>query len=273
MAPVRVLVADDHRLMREGTAALLALDSRVEVVALASDGREAIDAALRTRPDIAVLDLYMPRVSGSEACAVIRNRVPQTQVIVLTVSERDHDLYTALRVGAAGYLLKDMPPAELVAAVVGTAKGERVIAPAMAARMLGDLPAAGMARVALGSAGGDAEERYARLQRARARGPRTAGRRADQPRDRRAPVDQRADRQEPRCPRPDQAAPAQPRRSSRPRRTGRTLTNRLRFAVTRLQPGHSSLWSMRSLCSLAYGSRTTAWCRRRRHRPHQRSVR
>lgn len=143
MEPVRVLVADDHRLMREGTAALLALDPRVEVVALASDGREAIEAALRTRPDVAVLDLKMPHVGGSEACAVIRNRLPATHVLVLTVSEEDHDLYTALRVGAVGYLLKDMPPADLVAAVLQIAHGERAIAPAMAARMLGDLPGPG----------------------------------------------------------------------------------------------------------------------------------
>lgn len=141
MGPVRVLVADDHRLMCEGTAALLALDRRIEVVALASDGRQAIEAALRTRPDVAVLDLKMPGVTGTEACAFIRNRLPATQVLVLTVSELDHDLYTALRVGAAGYLLKDMPPDELVAAVLQIAQGERAIAPVMAARMLGDLPA------------------------------------------------------------------------------------------------------------------------------------
>lgn len=140
MTPVRVLVADDHRLMREGTAALLALDERVEVVALASDGREAIEAALRTRPDVALLDLKMPRVEGSEACAVIRNRLPGTQVLMLTVSERDHDLYAAIRVGAVGYLLKDMPPADLVAAVLAARRGELAIAPSMAARMLGDLP-------------------------------------------------------------------------------------------------------------------------------------
>lgn len=140
MAAVRVLVADDHRLMREGTAALLALDGRVEVVALASDGREAIEAALRTRPDVAVLDLNMPHVSGSEACAVIRNRLPATQVLVLTASEREHDLYIALKVGAAGYLLKDMPPADLIEAVLQISRGEPAIAPAMAARMLGDLP-------------------------------------------------------------------------------------------------------------------------------------
>lgn len=140
MVAVRVVVADDHRLMREGTAALLALDGRVEVVGLASDGHEAIQVAIRTRPDVVVLDLNMPRLNGSEACAVIRNRLPRTQVLVLTVSETDHDLYTALQLGAAGYLLKDMPPADLVAAVLQTAAGESAIAPAMAARMLGELP-------------------------------------------------------------------------------------------------------------------------------------
>jgi DNA-binding NarL/FixJ family response regulator len=140
LAAVRVLVADDHRLMREGTAALVALDPRIEVVALVSDGREAIEAAIRTRPDVAILDLNMPYVSGSEACAVIRNRLPDTRVLVLTVSEQEHDLYTALKVGAAGYLLKDMAPADLVSAVLQVSRGEPAIAPAMAVRMLGDLP-------------------------------------------------------------------------------------------------------------------------------------
>jgi DNA-binding NarL/FixJ family response regulator len=126
--------------MREGTAALVALDPRIEVVALVSDGREAIEAAIRTRPDVAILDLNMPYVSGSEACAVIRNRLPDTRVLVLTVSEQEHDLYTALKVGAAGYLLKDMAPADLVSAVLQVSRGEPAIAPAMAVRMLGDLP-------------------------------------------------------------------------------------------------------------------------------------
>lgn len=134
---VRVLIADDHRLMREGTAALLALDERLDVVALARDGQEAIASALRTRPDVAVLDINMPGVTGSEACAVIRNRVPATRVLMLSVSEQERDVYTALRVGASGYLLKDMPPADLVAAVLQIARGERIIAPAMAACILG----------------------------------------------------------------------------------------------------------------------------------------
>jgi two-component system NarL family response regulator len=116
---MRVLIADDHRLMREGTAALLAADPRLEVVGLASDGREAVELAVRLEPDVALLDLGMPGVDGIEACAAIRARAPGTRVLILTVSEDELDLRAALRVGAAGYLLKDMPPADLVAAVLG----------------------------------------------------------------------------------------------------------------------------------------------------------
>jgi DNA-binding NarL/FixJ family response regulator len=141
-----VLIADDHRLMREGTAALLRGDERVEIVALAADGREALSLAERRAPDVALLDLQMPEVGGLEACAALRERRPGVQVLILTVSERDEDLYAALRVGAAGYLLKDMPPRELVEAVLEAGRGEPRIAPRMASRMLAemaDAPAAG----------------------------------------------------------------------------------------------------------------------------------
>ncbi len=137
--PVRVLVADDHRLMREGTAALLEPDDRIAVVALAANGREAIERAIATRPDVVLLDLNMPEIRGIEACAVLRNRLPGARVLILTFSEQEEDLYAALRVGAAGYLLKDMPPSELIEAVLETGRGEPTIAPRMAARMLTDL--------------------------------------------------------------------------------------------------------------------------------------
>jgi DNA-binding NarL/FixJ family response regulator len=117
---VRVIIADDHRLMREGTAALLAADPRVEVVGLASGGREAVELASRLKPDVALLDVGMPDIGGVEACAAIRARLPATRVLMLTVSEDALDVRAALRVGAAGYLLKDIPPDELVSAVLGT---------------------------------------------------------------------------------------------------------------------------------------------------------
>jgi two-component system NarL family response regulator len=136
--PVRVLVADDHQLMREGTAALLGVDERLEVVALARDGREAIALALARAPDVVLLDLNMPEVGGLEACARIREG-GGPEVLMLTVSEQEPDLYAALRVGAAGYLTKDVPPAELIEAVLAVARGEPRIAPAMASRMLVEL--------------------------------------------------------------------------------------------------------------------------------------
>ena len=137
--PVRVLLADDHRLMREGTAALLGADERIEVVGLASDGREALALAERRRPDVVLLDLNMPVVDGLEACARLREQAGAPEVLMLTVSEEEPDLYAALRVGAAGYLTKDVPPAELIEAVLAVARGEPRIAPAMASRMLADL--------------------------------------------------------------------------------------------------------------------------------------
>jgi DNA-binding NarL/FixJ family response regulator len=124
---VRVIIADDHRLMREGTAALLAADERIEVVGLASSGREAVELAARLSPDVALLDVGMPDIGGIEACAAIRARVPGVAVLMLTVSEDALDVRAALRAGAVGYLLKDIPADELVAAVLGAGTGEPVV--------------------------------------------------------------------------------------------------------------------------------------------------
>lgn len=136
---VRVLIADDHRLMREGTAALLAVEPRIAIVALAADGREAVERAVDTSPDVILLDLNMPKVGGIQASAVLRNRLPKAQILILTVSEQQEDLYAAVRVGAAGYLLKDMPPAALISAVLDIHRGEPTIAPQMVIRMLQEL--------------------------------------------------------------------------------------------------------------------------------------
>ena len=122
---MRVIIADDHRLMREGTAALLAADPRIDVVGLASGGREAVELAARLVPDVALLDVGMPDIGGVEACAAIRARLPEVRVLMLTVSEDALDVRAALRVGGSGYLLKDIPPGELVAAVLGV---DRVMA-------------------------------------------------------------------------------------------------------------------------------------------------
>jgi two-component system NarL family response regulator len=131
--------------MREGTAALLRSDERIEVVGLAADGREAVALAERRAPDVALIDLEMPELGGIEASAILRERHPQLEVLILTVSEREEDLYAALRVGAAGYLLKDMPPRDLVEAVLEAGRGEPRIAASMASRMLAEMAAGGPA--------------------------------------------------------------------------------------------------------------------------------
>jgi two-component system NarL family response regulator len=124
--------------MREGTAALLHAEPDVEVVGLAADGLEAVTLAERRRPDVVLLDLDMPRMNGLDACATLRERLPGVEVLVLTVSEREDDLWAALRLGAAGYLLKDMPPRDLVAAVLAAGRGEPLVAAPMARRMLSE---------------------------------------------------------------------------------------------------------------------------------------
>ncbi len=142
--PVRVLVADDHRLMREGTAALLTRDPAIVVVGLAAGGEQALALAGELAPDVLVLDLWMPDLSGIEVCAEVRARHEDVQVLILTVSEQEPDLLAALRVGAAGYLLKDMPPAELVEAVLGAGAGEPRIPASMASRVLSEVDGGGL---------------------------------------------------------------------------------------------------------------------------------
>lgn len=134
-----MLIADDHRLMREGTAALLRTEPRIRVVGLARDGREALALAVRRRPRVVLLDLNMPGMPGLEVCAALRSLTNPPEVLILTVSEREEDLYSALRLGAAGYLLKDMAPAVLIDAVLHAGSGEPVIAARMARRMLAEL--------------------------------------------------------------------------------------------------------------------------------------
>ena len=133
---IRVLVVDDHAIVREGLRTFLSLQDGIEVAGEAGDGREAIIQAERLRPDVVLMDLVMPEVDGVQAMRELRERVPGARVIVLTSFLEDDRLLPAIRAGAAGYLLKNVEPSELARAVRTADAGEALIDPAVAARLV-----------------------------------------------------------------------------------------------------------------------------------------
>ena len=140
---IRVLVVDDHAVVREGLRAFLDLQEGIEVAGEAADGEEAIAAAERLEPDVVLMDLVMPRLDGLGAMRVLRERAPRTRVIVLTSFLDDDKLLPALRAGAAGYLLKNAPPQELARAVRAAHAGQALIDPVVAARLVDSIAAGG----------------------------------------------------------------------------------------------------------------------------------
>jgi DNA-binding NarL/FixJ family response regulator len=135
MSLVEVLIADDHAPTRADMREILEADGRFSVCGEAADGPAAISAAVRTRPDICLLDVRMPG-SGILAAWEITSRLPRTQVIMLTVSREDDDLFRALRSGAAGYLLKDVHPSALPELLLGALRGEAPLSPLLASKVL-----------------------------------------------------------------------------------------------------------------------------------------
>ncbi len=136
MDTVKVLVVDDHALFRRGIATVLANQENLEIVGEAVDGLEAIKKAEETDPDVIVMDLNMPRCSGLEATQALQTKMPQVNILVLTVSDSEADLFAAIKFGATGYLLKNTEPEELVQAIFHIAQGGVIITPSMAAKLL-----------------------------------------------------------------------------------------------------------------------------------------
>ena len=126
---MRVLVADDHTVVRQGIINLLNSSDEVEVVAEASDGAEAMRRAMETRPDVAVLDVSMPRLNGIEAARRIREALPQTRILVLTMHDEEEYVVRMVRAGASGYILKDGVVSELIAGILAVSNGESYFAP------------------------------------------------------------------------------------------------------------------------------------------------
>ena len=138
-APIRVLVVDDHPVVRDGLRGMLERQPDLEVVGEAGDGLAALAAVARTRPDLVLLDLRMPVLDGVGTIERLAAEHPDVRVLVLTTYDEDVDIVRAVEAGATGYLLKDVPREELFRGIRAAARGEPVLAPSVAARLMGRL--------------------------------------------------------------------------------------------------------------------------------------
>lgn len=139
MLPIRVLLTDDHAIVRKGVRALLATERDIQVVGEASNGLEALAQAEALRPDVILMDLVMPELEGIEATRQITAKLPGTRVLVLTSFAADEKVFPAIKAGALGYLLKDSGPEELVGAIRKVYRGEPWLEPSIARKVLMEL--------------------------------------------------------------------------------------------------------------------------------------
>jgi NarL family two-component system response regulator LiaR len=139
MDRIRVLIADDHPVVRRGLRTFLELQEDIEIVGEASDGEEAVERVRELLPDVVLVDLVMPKVDGIEAIRRIRAISPTTRLIVLTSFADDDKVFPAVKAGAMGYLLKDVAPADLVEAIRTVHRGEALMHPAVAAKVMSEL--------------------------------------------------------------------------------------------------------------------------------------
>ena len=139
--PIRVVIADDHSVFRHGLQMVLQPEPDIDVVAEAQNGREAVTLARTHAPDLILMDVQMPDMSGIEATREIRDAVPDAKVLMLTISDEEDDLYDAIKAGASGYLLKEISIDEVAAAVRCVHAGQSLISPSMATKLLTEFAA------------------------------------------------------------------------------------------------------------------------------------
>ncbi len=138
---LRVMVVDDHALFRRGLEMVLGGEPDIELVGEASDGEEAVQKATEVMPDIVLMDVRMPKRSGIEATAEIKELMPHVKILMLTISDEETDLYDAIKAGASGYLLKEIPIEEVADAIRGVWAGQSRISPSMASKLLTEFAA------------------------------------------------------------------------------------------------------------------------------------
>ncbi|MGH3927207.1 MAG: response regulator, partial [Pseudonocardiaceae bacterium] len=138
---IRVIVADDHALFRRGLEMVLESEPDIEVVAEANDGNEVIALAEQHMPDLVLMDVRMPGRGGIEATQAIKDAVPHTKILMLTISDEEEDLYDAIKAGANGYLLKEISIEEVAGAIRSVHMGQSLISPSMASKLLNEFAA------------------------------------------------------------------------------------------------------------------------------------
>ena len=139
MSDIRVLIAEDQTLMRQGLRTILELSEGFAVVGEAADGRQAVERALALRPDVVLMDIQMPEVSGIAATAQLAQELPAARVVLLTTFDYDEYVFDGMKAGARGYLLKDTPAAELLSTIRRIHAGESIVQPSVAARLIAEL--------------------------------------------------------------------------------------------------------------------------------------
>jgi DNA-binding NarL/FixJ family response regulator len=139
--PIRTMIVDDHALFRRGLEMVLQSEPDIDLVGEASDGAEAVEKAGESLPDVVLMDIRMPRSSGIEACRAMKDVVPSAKIVMLTISDEEEDLFEAIRAGASGYLLKDIPLDEVAETVRAVHGGQSLINPSMAGKLLTEFAA------------------------------------------------------------------------------------------------------------------------------------
>jgi DNA-binding NarL/FixJ family response regulator len=134
--PIRTMIVDDHALFRRGLEMVLECEPDIDLVGQASDGAEAVEKAAESLPDVVLMDIRMPRSSGIEACRAMKEAAPSAKIVILTISDEEEDLFEAIRAGASGYLLKDIPLDEVADTVRAVHGGQSLINPSMAGKLL-----------------------------------------------------------------------------------------------------------------------------------------
>lgn len=136
--PIRVIIADDHALFRQALKTVLDAEPDLELVAEANDGEEAVRLAEELAPDVVLMDVRMPKVAGIDAARQLKENLPSTKIVMLTVSDEEEDLFDAIKAGASGYLLKEINPDEVAKAIRQVEGGQSLLSPSMASKLLSE---------------------------------------------------------------------------------------------------------------------------------------